>query len=234
MVVVMETLLVFEQPSSVCREKRKMKVTENVYLLECTKRSHVYLITAEDNILIDTGMPGLGEKILEELRGLGVAPNSIRTILLTHHDVDHVGNAKQLVKATGGELWAPPEDVPYIIGEKTRPGVKRIIQAVIRPQKPAAPRCYSINQRFGEVSAIRAPGHTPGHTVFAYRNVLFTGDLFRVIKGRFRLLPKFMTWDRNELKKSISLIQGLEFEWLCPSHGEPIQNGAPCLFSSRP
>jgi glyoxylase-like metal-dependent hydrolase (beta-lactamase superfamily II) len=202
-----------------------MKVTEGVYLLESTKRSHVYLIMAKDNILIDTGMPGLAERILEELQGLGAAPNSIRTILLTHHDVDHIGNAKRLSEATGATLWAPREDIPYIIGEKNRPGVKRIIQAIIRPQKPATPRCYSANQRFGEVFAIRAPGHTPGHTIFTYRNVLFTGDLFKVTKGRLRLLPKSMTWDRNEARKSISLIKGFEFEWLCPSHGQPIRNG---------
>lgn len=202
-----------------------MKITENVHLLESTKRSHVYLIEGEDNMLIDTGMPGLAEQILGELQGLGAAPNTIQTILLTHHDVDHIGNAERLVKATGAALWAPREDAPYITGEINRPGVKRIIQAIIRPQKPAAPRCYSPNQRFGEVRAIHAPGHTPGHTIFAYRDALFTGDLFKIIKGRFHLMPKFMNWDQNEVKKSISLIKGLEFEWLCPSHGRPIQNG---------
>jgi hypothetical protein len=43
-----------------------------------------------------------------------------------------------------------------------------------------------------------------------------------------------MNWDIDALKKSIASIKGLEFEWLCPSHGEPIQNGpAVTSFLSR-
>jgi len=203
----------------------RMKVTENVHSLESTKSSHVYLIEGEENILIDSGMPGKAGQILGELKDLGLAPKDIRYILLTHHDVDHMGNARELTEATGAELWAPREDLPYIMGERKRPGVKRIIQAVIRPQKPHALACYSPNQSFGEVRAIFAPGHTPGHTIFLYRNVLFTGDLFRVARGRFRLLPRFMNWDGKELERSVSLIKGFEFEWLCPSHGDPVGIG---------
>lgn len=64
--------------------------------------------------LIDTGMPGHAEQILSELRGLGISPCDIRAIFLTHHDVDHIGNAEYLRQATGAELWAPKEDIPYI------------------------------------------------------------------------------------------------------------------------
>lgn len=103
------------------------KITENVFQLDATKRSHVFLIKADQSFLIDMGMPGHAGQILSELRKLGVSPSNIRAILLTHHDVDHIGNAKQLQEATGTELWAPAEDVPYIIGEKKRPGVKHII-----------------------------------------------------------------------------------------------------------
>lgn len=183
-----------------------MEITENVYQLDSSKRSHVFLIKSGENILIDTGMPGLVDQILAELRSLGVAAGSIRKILLTHHDVDHIGNAKRLQEATGADLWAPEEDIPYITGAKNRPGLKRIIQTIVRPQKPAVSGCYATNQHFGEIRVIRAPGHTPGHTIFQYRNAVFTGDLFKVLDGCFHLLPEFMNWNQEEVKKSISTV----------------------------
>lgn len=194
-----------------------MKVTDNVYVLECTTGSHVYLVKAEVNILIDTGWPGLSGKILAELQSLGIAPDSISNILLTHHDADHVGNAKQLQDATGAKVWASEEDIPYIIGERNRPGLRRL-QTLWKVQKPAVSGCYAANQRF-----VRARGHTPGHTIFQFRDVLSVGDLFRVPKGHLQLCV--MNCNPDELKKSIALIKGFDFTWLCPAHGEPIQDG---------
>lgn len=202
-----------------------MEIAENVYQLDCSKRSHVFLIKSDVNILIDTGMPGLAGQILSELGSLGVAAGSIQKILLTHHDVDHIGNAKRLQEATGAELWASKEDMPYITGAKNRPGLKHVIQTIVRPQKPIVSGCYTANQHFGEIGVISAPGHTPGHSIFQYRKVLFIGDLFKVLDGRFRLLPEFMNWNQEEVKKSISLLKDLDYEWICPSHGQPISSG---------
>jgi glyoxylase-like metal-dependent hydrolase (beta-lactamase superfamily II) len=201
-----------------------MKIIENVYMLDSAMGSHVFLLKAEDNMLIDTGLPGLSGRILTELRSLGALPESIKAILLTHHDVDHTSNAKSLQVITQAKLWAPEEDVPYILGEKNRPGFKRVLSSIVRLQKPVIDGRYTPDQHFGELKAIHAPGHTPGHTIFQYRNVLFTGDLFQIINGKLQLLPGFMNWDVKEVKKSIALLKSLEFEWLCPSHGRPVQN----------
>ena len=202
-----------------------MQITDTVFQLEAARYSHVFFIRSDENLLIDTSLPGSAGAILAELRRLGAAPDSIRAILLTHHDVDHIGNAKRLQEATGAALWAPGEDIPYITGEKSRPGLKRVIGAVARTGKPVLAGPYAEGQRFGEVLALRAPGHTPGHTIFQYRDVVFTGDLFQFTGSRFRVLPGFMTWDQAALRRSLSMLKGLTFEWLCPSHGKPVRNG---------
>jgi len=199
-----------------------MEITKDVYQLECSNHGHVFLIKADECILIDTGMPGLSENILAEIESLDVPVQNIKKILLTHHDVDHIGNAKQLQDATGAQLWAPREDIPYIIGAKNRSGIKRIIQSIVRPSKPSIFDYYKENQCFGELKVIHAPGHTPGHSIFLYRNILFTGDLFKVLNGEFQLMPKFMNWKSKEVEKSISLIKDLKYDWICPSHGNPI------------
>jgi glyoxylase-like metal-dependent hydrolase (beta-lactamase superfamily II) len=202
-----------------------MKIIENVYQLDCAKHSHVFLIKSENSILIDTGMPGLSKQIIAELNRYDVPVQNIKKILLTHHDVDHIGNAKKLVEATGAELYASKEDTPYITGVKNRPGVKRIVQIVVRCPIPSGLMCYEMNQHIGEVKVLPAPGHTPGHTIFQYKNILFTGDLFEIQNGKMQLLPKLMTWNLEEIKKSIGLLKNLDYDWLCPSHGEPIQKG---------
>lgn len=198
-----------------------MEIVKGVHMLECTQGSHVYLIQGEENILIDAGMPGLGQKIVNELKTIGIEPKSVKHILLTHHDVDHIGNAKFLKDITGAALWASDEDIPYINGEINRQGLKRIIQTVVRYEKPFVDRSYSADQHFKNIVVIKTPGHTPGHVIFAYKNVLFTGDLFKNKKGNLNIMPKFMNWDHKELEKSLGIIKKIEFDLICPSHGLP-------------
>lgn len=203
-----------------------MEVIKNVHMLECTKGSHVYVIKGEESILIDTGIPGFSIKILEELKAIGIEPNSIKHILLTHHDVDHVGNAKALQDATGAQLWASEEDIPFILGKISRTGIKRIVQTLIKYEKPIISNNYSNRQQFGELQVIKASGHTPGHVIFAYENLLFTGDLFKTKGENIKIMPKFMNWNQEELEKSLSILKILEFEWLCPGHGSPIKRSS--------
>jgi len=201
-----------------------VQVTENVFQLDAAKRSHVFLIETEHAFLIDTGMPALAGQILSELRSLEVSPGDIRAILLTHHDVDHIGNAKQLQDSTGAELWAPAEDVSYITGEKKRPGIKHIIETIIRPQRPDVTGTYDTNWPYDDIHVLQASGHTPGHTIFQFQNVVFTGDLFKFTNGRFRLFPEYMNWNQAEAENSLSLLKTLTFDFLCPSHGDPVRN----------
>ena len=209
------------------KEVASLKITDSVFQLDATKRSHAFLVKADEIFLIDTGMPDLSRRILSEIRRLGTDPCDIRAILLTHHDVDHIGNAQQLQNATGAELWASSEDLPYIYiaGEKSRPRVKRLIEAIVRPGKPVVTETYGPSWPFHDVQFRHAPGHTPGHTIFQFGSAVFTGDLFKYNHGRFRSFSKLMNWDEEKAQKSLSILKGMKFEWACPSHGSPIRNG---------
>lgn len=60
-----------------------MEIIKDVYMLESTKNSHVYLTKREyDNILIDTGFSGLFDNIKSELSSLNIELKSIKHILL--------------------------------------------------------------------------------------------------------------------------------------------------------
>ena len=78
-----------------------MRVTDYVYALDSTKGNYSYIIVDEKNILVDTGRPGQGKGILNDLKSINIRPHDIEHILLTHHDLDHVGSAAFLQGETG-------------------------------------------------------------------------------------------------------------------------------------
>lgn len=78
---------------------------------------------------------------------------------------------------------------------------------------------------YKNIRVLHAPGHMPGHTIFQFQDIVFTGDLFKYIGGHFPTFPEFMNWDQAQAKESLSSLKHLEFEWLCPSHVSPVHNG---------
>lgn len=200
-----------------------MKVTDEVYALESTKGNYAYLILGEEIILIDTGRPGQGKGLLKELKSLNIKPNDIKHILITHHDIDHIGNLALLEKETDASIWASNEDILYIYGDKNREGIKKLVSFFMRTKKPLNINQYNENQKVGNIEIIPTPGHTPGHVCLLYKDVLFVGDLLRTSKGQLGPMTSFMNWDTPMSKKSIKKVADYHFEWICPAHGEPIK-----------
>src|SRR5579884_2266797 len=140
-----------------------MEITQHVHLLQSTNGSYVYLVMGEEPILIDTSFPGRAATMLTELQTLGLKPTDLAHILLTHHDVDHIGSARALQQASGAKLWAPQEDLPYILGQRNRPGLRRLVQTLVRVEVPHIDATYTPGQKIGGIEVIPTPGHTPGH-----------------------------------------------------------------------
>lgn len=200
-----------------------MKVTEDVYAIDSTKGNYAYLILGDELTLIDTGRPGQGKGILKELDAMNVKLDDIKHILLTHHDVDHIGNLALLEEKTGAGIWASDEDIPYIRGEKSREGIKRLVSIIMRVKKPENVMAFKENQTVGDVEVISTPGHTPGHVCLLYKDVLFAGDLLRTSKEQISPMASFMNWNTTMSKDSIKKVADYNFEWICPAHGEPVK-----------
>lgn len=201
-----------------------MKISDNVYVLKSTKGAYAYVIKDEEIVLIDTGFSWVGKRVLKEFRKIGINPADIKNILLTHHDLDHTGNASMFQKLSGASLWASKEDIPYIKGELKRPGIKKFFSVINKVKKPDYVEEYGLNQRFGEISIIPSPGHTPGHVCILYKDCLFVGDLVKNKNGKLIIYPN-MNWDKAKLKESVGKVAHLPFKWVCVAHGEPIERG---------
>ena len=202
-----------------------MKITGNVYLLPSTRFSRVYLVTGNENTLIDTGLSYNLRGILKDLDTLLVPLSSIRHIYLSHHDIDHIGNAAALQNLCGAKLYAPKEDIPYIMGEKEREGFKKTAGKIMRVKKPENIRPFVSGEVLNGIRVIPTPGHTPGHVCFLYSDVLFAGDLLYNKKRKLVPYNPAMDWDYNRLKQSIREVYDYPFKWVCPAHSAPCLRG---------
>lgn len=207
-----------------------MRVTDSVYALDSTKGNYAYIILGEEPILIDTGRPGQGKGILKELKSMDIEPEDIKHILITHHDIDHIGNLALLEKKTGANIWISEKDIPYIHGIKNREGIKRLIPFIMRIEKPKNVNPYPKEQKLGDIKVVSTPGHTPGHVCLLYKDILFVGDLIMTSKGRIKPMMSFrnfsfLNWDTDLSLESARKIADLPFKWVCPAHGEPVERG---------
>ncbi|RIV26668.1 MBL fold metallo-hydrolase [Alicyclobacillaceae bacterium I2511] len=203
-----------------------MEITKNVHLLTATKGSYSYLVLGNEPVLVDTSFPGRTAAILHALKDLGMEPKDLAHIVLTHHDVDHVGNAKALAAITGADLWASAEEVPFIEGRVKERGARKLLKVLVRVDRPQGMRTYEAGKQIGGLEVIPTPGHTPGHVSLLFGDVLLAGDLVQTKKGLLRLAPGLFTWDKETLRRSLRKVGKLQFHWVCPAHGEPVQRGS--------
>jgi len=198
-----------------------MQITDQVYSLDCTRQSHVYAISQKDGtVLIDTSMPGASKAIAGELRAQG--KDKVLAILLTHHDVDHTGNAAALQDEFSAPVYISATDMPYLTGDKHREKLKRLIGALVKVSAPKDLRPLPEGELFG-ITVVPTPGHTPGHTCFFFDDVLFAGDLMSSHGGMLQHSRPLMTWNMPDVIGSVASVKSCGAKWVCPGHGAPVQ-----------
>ncbi len=128
------------------------------------------------NILCDAGLGLPGSLLVQSLNSLGIKPEDIKFVYLTHLHFDHIGgliangqkafpNAKVYVAKTELEAW---------LG-MTENNEKQVELAKIYAEDIQK---FNFNDTLpGSVIPMDAHGHTPGHTVFQAGKALVIGDL---------------------------------------------------------
>jgi len=153
------------------------------------------------------------EKILAFVDKLGL---TVDAVVLTHGHFDHVGAVKEIVKATGCQLWMSESDW----SQKKNP-----MTAFFYPLA----NCDFTEVRFCEdfeeihaggltFTALSTPGHTYGSMCYRCENILLTGDtLFAGSCGRTDLPGG--SW--SILMESLQRLAELEEDFtVYPGHGE--------------
>jgi len=128
--------------------------------------------------LVDTGFdPEVGERRgrtllcppLEALARLGVAPESVSQVIVTHFHYDHIGNlggfptAELVVPQRELDFWSGPDGSRFQFAAHVE---AREVARIVAAQRSGRVRCLQGSELVGPgISAVCVGGHSPGQQV---------------------------------------------------------------------
>ncbi len=200
---------------------------------------------AGEPILFDCGLPWSGRALVASLIALGCQPTEVRTIAITHDDVDHAGRLASLRAVSGAEVIAHALEVPRIAGQRWRdlPGlqgkgvVSRAINWLLSTRIPHHGVAVVRGRQDGDALpggwiVVHTPGHTPGHAAYFHpeRRLLIAGDaLGSARNGRLRAPQAFATENPATAAASVRKLAALAPDVICFGHGPEVHDAADAL-----
>jgi len=197
------------------------KVCKDVYIVGSSDISHpydcsVYLLDAGELVLIDSGAGMSFDKLVSNIEKLGFNPKKIKSILVTHSHIDHIGSLHRFRKEFGVQVIAHELDVAEIEGDG---GIAARAYGVTYTPCHVDLRLKGaeVTLKIGkyELKVIHIPGHSPG-SIAAYLDI----DKQRVLFGQDIHGPYYPEWGADPALAKLSLQKLIELkaDILCEGH----------------
>lgn len=226
------------------------QLTSDIVLLQFTIVNACIVGSANEWVLVDTGLENSDEYILKSVDqhlGKGSRP---KAIILTHGHFDHVGSVIRLAEQWDVPVYAHKFELPFITGKKDYPqGDATVDEGLVAKMSPAFPhRSINLGHRAVTLPAdgsvpgmqgwkwVHTPGHTDGHVSFFRESdkTIIVGDAFTTTKQesftsvltqheQIKGPPAYLTTDWEAAKKSVEFITELKPELAILSHGLPMK-----------
>ena len=206
--VVLIVLIIVFITVSVSAKKRMTpaetgRLTEDVYAVR-DRFVNMYLVKdGNEFIAIDAGIkPG---SIRGELKKLGIDPDRVKAVFLTHSDSDHAGGLSLFKRAT---VYMHEDEEQMINGETGR---MLWIGNRIEPVEYVLLRNNSVRVGDLRIKPVPTPGHTAGLTCYIVNDIyLFTGDAVSLNNGVIGLFPRYINKNARKARRSVSNITVLD------------------------
>jgi len=201
-----------------------------------------YLVTGPRPALVETGSANVADEVREGLRSLGVGPEDLAHIVVTHIHLDHAGGAGTLAPHfPSATVWVHERGAPHL-ADPTRlaASAARIygeedLRRLFGPVEPVpADRLRSVTDMdvvdLGDgrtITALYTPGHAGHHVALldSATGATFVGDALGVFLPDVQILrpatppPEF---DLELAIQSIERIRGMEPSRILFSHFGPV------------
>ncbi len=195
----------------------------------------LYILRAPKPALVETGFSHTTPKVLKALEELGIAPDDVAYIAVTHVHMDHAGGAGFLAeRCPNARVICHRVGAPHLINPEK---LVRSVQRAVGPlfpyygeMKPIPEERLVIVQggaRFelGDgyaLEVIDAPGHAPHHACFYEPQTrgLFTGDAVGIYRREigFIMTTPPPSFHFEESLATLNRLRELKPEWLYFTH----------------
>ncbi|RMF95869.1 MAG: MBL fold metallo-hydrolase [Candidatus Schekmanbacteria bacterium] len=219
------------------------EIKEKIFFVKGS-RSNIFLVSDEDLVLIDTGMPGDYKIILDAIKQIGRSPNEISHILITHAHMDHIGSLAKMKAETGAKIVAAQTETDFIEGRKKmwtmgRTGIGGKIFKMImffmenlvwnyEPTKVDMP-CEGgeLIDCCGGIEVISTPGHSRGSLSYYFKSkkAIFVGDSLSTMPN-LRLPLKAGCEFYEKALESVKEISRFPAEMCFVGHGNSVTENA--------
>ena len=229
-----------------------MKIANEIEMLELTSDvmgrksiiNPVLIWNNEKMILVDTGFPGQLTQIKEKFANIGADFTKLDMIILTHQDIDHIGNASSILKELPNKkvkILAFEEEQDFIEGKQTPHKLAKLESNIDLLPKDMLTIYEKLKEGFGNsqvmvdevlkdgnilpyyggIEIIYTPGHTIGHICVYLKKykILIAGDMLRVENEILQKMSETINFDNNLYISSLKKLTEYDIETVICYHG---------------
>ena len=181
--------------------------------------ANAFLIRASGkNYLVDTGT-GAGGIIIEKIKKLGVQPEQVDAVLITHLHGDHFGSLQKDGKAVfpKAKIYLSAKEREYF----TKTNVNEGAVAALAPYGSSVITFEpgdlgsKLKALLPGITPIASYGHTPGHTIYLVENgkdkLIIAGDFLHVALVQFPAPDISASYDMDKSAAAASRRQVLDY-----------------------
>ena len=177
------------------------KVVDNIFVVRDDFVNMFIIQDSTQYIVIDCATDP--STVAEQMKKLGINPNDVTAVFLTHTDGDHVGALDLFDKS---KLYMSKEEEQMINGKKSK--LLWFGLSISRTDYTLLEDRQTVQIGNLKIEGILAPGHTSGSMAYLVNNkYLFSGDMFSLKDGKIAPTPAMINMDAKQAVKSMEIMR---------------------------
>ncbi len=202
---------------------KPVQITKDLYLIgdsdiTDSRDCSVYLLDLGELVLIDAGAGPSAHALIQNIKGFGLDPSKISTVILTHCHIDHVGGAREFKERFGAHIVMHELDATAVENADNKMTAADWYGINLKPL-PIDVRLTKDEERVTisgqEIVFLHTPGHSPGSI-----SVYLDRDGKRILFGQDIHGPFLADFGANmkHWRKSMEKLLALKADVLCEGH----------------